>query len=258
MSFQQERMIQTYGPEGIFEEGAWKFDSDKLFGPKEAVAVWGVLSDYGIVPPASEDLVFVSPTANIPTHEIAIWQEDSKIRKGSSLFLAGDILSLNPSKLLQSTAPVSPSRRFHYFQWDAEALPLNPGSVDVLWDRKGLVWHASQRGNREELLDIFRSYHKLLKKNGAVILDNIQFSVYQNSLNPLQTFQSFVRDGLTPLKIIKRPSDLFPGKPFGQYEHSTVDLISEFGLSFRREVESLFAIYNVGSGILRTKALVRR
>lgn len=256
-------IVDTYGSGGIFSEGFWKADSDRLFGPTEAVKVWELLSDAGLIPSIDSNLVFVSPTANIPTHEIAIWKDDSRTRGGSSLFLCGDILSLKPNQLVkQASFPGSVEHRFCYFRWDAEALPLRPGSVDVILDRKGWIWHcAKDSKNKLRLAEAFKSYHGLLKKNGCLVLDNNQDVAYLRlSILNTTNIRRLMGGILAEFRIRPRPrpSELYPGTLVSQYEASTVDVVDGRDPQIWTDLQKLFSIQDIGSGSLKTRVLIRK
>lgn len=257
------KIAETYGRRGMFSEYSWKADSDRFFGPTQAVEVWGLLSDAGLSPSIDSDLVFVSPTANIPTHEVAIWQAGSATRRGSNLFLCGDMLPIKPNHILKQTFLLGSSEhRFCYFRWDAEALPLRPGSVDVIWDRKGWLWHCAEDSrDKLRLAEAFRSYYDLLKGNGCLVLDNNQDVAYLglSILNAIN-IKRLTRDALIKFRIMPRcrPSELYPEALVSQYEKSTVDVVTERDPRIWNRLSELFDIRDIGSGPLATRVLVRK
>lgn len=263
MSEIKEKIMKSYGPKNIILEGSWKTDSDKFFGPKEAVEVWRMLKNSGLVPGENEDIVFVSPTANTPTHETAIWQEENKTRSGSSTFLVGDLLPIDPKSVIEAAnIPDDTQNKFTYFHWDAEALPIQNNSVDVIWDRKGWVWHAVYNFQDSERLDkAFKDYHELLKPGGIIVLDaNPSYTDYLRSLSRKDKLNMamnrlFIKSGL---RAKAKPSEFYTGSPQGQYEDSTVGMINKNYPLFWITASNIFGISDYGSGTLAHRVFVKK
>lgn len=257
-------IIEVYTNGGFYQPTVWKEDSDKLFGPSQAVAVWTNLKDKGFIPDDTKNIVFVSPNANLPTHEVAIWQTDQETRKGKSLFLASDMLNIQTTGTDQFLRKVcsyqSPQSRFQYFLGDVERLPIQAGKVDVLWDRKGLLWHLAFRcitnmdayeANklRFRLQMTFGIYGLLLRPKGCLVIDSIDgFKDYLQGLND--------EEGLREVTD-HRPSIMFPNAP-GQYEPSTVDHITDAYPQIWDRLSTVYDIEDIGLGTLKTRVLRKR
>jgi hypothetical protein len=69
----------------------WKLNSDEHFTPEVVRGVYRNLVDAGVIPSPENDFLFVSPTANVPTHETTLFNQDQKTRTGKATFLVGDI-----------------------------------------------------------------------------------------------------------------------------------------------------------------------
>ncbi|MBI2022050.1 hypothetical protein HYS93_04210 [Candidatus Daviesbacteria bacterium] len=264
----KEGYISRYEGQGPFVRGSWKSDSDRLFGPLQTVAVWQNLIDASLVPVLDTRLVFVSPTAAEPTHELAIWQFERARQRPKSHFLVGDIRQIDPNStypnLCFSTVldEAGSCRRgaigFQYFRWDAERLPIAPGAVNVLWDRKGWLWHlANDIKDPQRLWENFRRYHRILVKDGILVIDAIEGfdrSLTDGQRRKLhQMYEEFQKGEVE--KYL--PSDIFPDPP-GQYEHSTVDLISKCDPDIWNKLPWLFAIKDVGEGVEKVRVLVKK
>lgn len=256
-------MLGKYGPEGDFLVGSWKEDSDRLFGPGEALVIWWFMQKAGLIPDRAAGIVFLSPTANIPTHELTMWQTDSLTRKGKSLFLVGDLLpELDPRAFLgQSDLSDGKGHRLAFFRWDAETLPIKPNSADIIWDRKGWVWHlAADIKDNARLVRAFKKYQRLLKSGGSLILDaNDRFDEYLEKISLTErcrfTRQMYLDNmGAFPKS---RPSQYYPGSPIGQYERSTVEQIDRLNFDLWAELENLFNIQDIGEGIFKHRVLTK-
>ncbi len=174
-----DEVQKTYSqPAGV----RWKDYSDTYFGPTEARATYNALYHAAIIPGPGAPLRFVSAAANSATHEVAMFEHDCRVapdRKGGRQFIVGDIADV-PARTLPGPTF---GDGFLHVRWNAAQLPLAPGSVDVLWDRKGCVWFAlmndyqnpNQGLGRSPLmaLAVLAHYHEILKPGGSIVLDAI-------------------------------------------------------------------------------------
>ena len=59
---------------------------------------------------------------------------------------------------------------------DAYFPPLENNSIDVIFDRRGAMWHSAnideELGNRENVMQLFEVYRNKLKEGGILIIDN--------------------------------------------------------------------------------------
>jgi hypothetical protein len=166
------KIVDTYEGRDIYREGAWKLESDQIITPEVIDRIYDHLRSYRILPAPHLPLTFVSPTANIPTHELSFFNKDSETRTAESLFLVGDIssLPLEPTQKQEQRG----NKTLQYFRWDAHELPLSPQSVDIIWDRKGWLWHILSEKNEVLMIETMKNYFELLRPNGAIVIDSIQ------------------------------------------------------------------------------------
>ena len=243
---------KLYEGKSWYRKGKWKEDTDHIVGPEVIRGIYHELSNAGYVPPPERDFIFVSPTANIPTHEITFFHEDQRFRKGHALFLAGDISDVAVDR--------SDIRRdeeqgiFQYFKWDASNMPVRGGSVDMLWDRKGWLWHAAYTKRPKQFLESLENYHRLLKDNGCVVVDAIPGYFQElNRMSLSKELKNSILFVLGYLNIRKvRPAELFrPG--VDQFEESTVDLIDVMGgKRYGRvweKIDTMFDVEFIGQGV---------
>jgi len=126
---------------GGLESTPWK--DKEFFSPEDAVVVWDSVKDrLGITD--QQELVFVSPTSNIPTHEYAIFEHEAD-RSGPTRFITGDKERLNPKLILAKAAQLQDTNSNISFEFqggrDAQGLLRAVGEVDIIWDRKGKLWY---------------------------------------------------------------------------------------------------------------------
>lgn len=247
----KKAMVRAYP-----EFPGWKEDADKLFGPKEVVKVWSSISEF--LPPPERDLVVLGVSENIPTHLAAIWNQAIGERSGRVIFLVGDIGVFPVEDLLnrEIKPKIDERHTFDVFQWDAENLPVKPGSVDVIFDRTGWLWHCIREYKDEDrLVDSLIRYNQLLKKDGVVVIDAIEgFDEFFKSLPKKEREQAEekIRRG------VLRPSEIFKKAP-GQYQPSTVDVMTKgTGEDFWFYVGRFFEIKDIGEGVTRVRVLKKK
>lgn len=242
MSEQQDDIIQ--GIKKLYSDPSnlWKERYDKVFGPTQAVQVWLQIRQNGLLPDARGNLTFLSPTSNVPTHEIAIWKEEISQRVGTTRFLVGDLVSI-PSigKQLEEVKPyLSDNHKFDYFQWNAEQLPVGNQSVDVIWDRKGWLWHCAnikiaseeksdaidilrtRRTVRKKLQKAFSEYNRILRVGGILVIDQVDY-----------WYEEF-------------------------FEPSTVTMIDEHAGRDFGPLKKAYTIKDIGEGDFKTRILIRK
>jgi hypothetical protein len=148
----------------------WKLNSDEHFTPEVVRGVYRNLVDAGVIPSPENDFLFVSPTANVPTHETTLFNQDQKTRTGKATFLVGDMC---PTPLCpESISKKTDTGSFQYFRWDAETLPIKPGVADMIWDRKGWLWHAARDLSPERFILALHRYYEILKTGGSLVIDH--------------------------------------------------------------------------------------
>lgn len=205
----------------------WKLNSDEHFTPEVVRGVYRNLAEAGIIPPPEKDFLFVSPTANVPTHETTFFYEDQKTRTGKAAFLVGDIC---PTPLCpESISKKTDTGSFQYFRWDAETLPIKPEVADMIWDRKGWLWHAARDLSPERFILALHRYYEILKTGGSLVIDYAD--------------KAATKAGL-------------------EFEASTVKVIRECQTPKSPDLEDtiriMFATKVVGSGLGRVKVMRKR
>lgn len=201
----------------------WK--KEERFPSFEALDVWKNVKRLFLHEKQSS-FVFVSPTANYPTHEIEIFRSEAFERKGHVTFLVGDIADLNPKvEISQIKRLLGEKNKFIYFKWDARNIPVKEDTVDAIWDRRGWIWYCAKLLENRETIESLQRYHKILKKGGVVILD----ADHDQGAN--------------------------------KYGHSTdevVRLMVDENFWDNEEIKNMFDIHNVGEGLKRVLVLVKK
>ncbi len=184
LGYVKEDLAKDYSNKGMLTN--WKEQADAQFGPEDAVVVWNQLRSNNLLPPLEQELIFVSPTANIPTLERAIYMNELAHGRNKAKFFVGDIAVLNRVNIDAAIGDVrgnpkdinKDSSNFFYFRWDADNLPIQDGIVNAIWDRKGWIHHiatSQAQFTAEERLILVKEaldkYKKALNKDGVIILD---------------------------------------------------------------------------------------
>lgn len=147
------------------EASPWK--EQELFSPEDAVVVWeNVKQALNITP--ETDITFLSPTSNAPTHEFAILQHEAPIHTGNIEIITSDVVEdLYPKSLLEEAAQYTNDHiHFSFSDQTPAGYPHMPdGAIDVLWDRKGYLWHTTDPKKALEEFD------RLLAPGGALVID---------------------------------------------------------------------------------------
>jgi hypothetical protein len=97
--------------------------------------------------PSEGKILFMSVASNFPSHEAAIHNYAQKGREITTL--AGDIGRVITKETLTSLLdPPENNSRFHFFRWDAQKMQFKKeaveNTVNVLWDRRGVLWHQAE------------------------------------------------------------------------------------------------------------------
>ncbi|MEK9153916.1 MAG: hypothetical protein AAB798_00425 [Patescibacteria group bacterium] len=244
------------------KDNEWKDASDKLFTPEKARELYIEMRHAGFIPESVQNFVFVSPSANIPTHEKMFFEEDKKTREGRGMFLVGDIAHLNLD--LSHIQKFSSDNHFQYFQWDAERLPIKNGTVDMLWDHKGWLWFSCRAEDPNRFFSSLDQYYKLLRENGCIVIDDIGwFKDYLEHASILQKLRErFVRNLKYKYDLGNIQSSSIIDKDHrGQsleYEPSTVDRIQDLNIDAWEKIVKKFDMAVVGSGAGRVMVLRKR
>lgn len=176
--------------------------------------------------------------------------------------MVGDI---TPIELEQSQVRrTSKTGEFQYFRWDAEHLPVRNNSVDMIWDRKGWLWHCANKKDVGRFLATIDQYRNLLKDGGCIVVDNIAgFSQVVESMSPGEEMHSLL-SALFALGRIKKiaPSELVPKRIANQYEPSTVDNIDKLSSAKEGDIwgklMDKFEVVDLGYGAERIRILRKK
>lgn len=251
--------------------GSWKEDSDRVFRPEDAVLVWHQLRDLGFLPPQGQSITFISPSANIPTHEAAIFEVEKRFRnQGEDIeFITGDLAHISGELLIKHLPKPELNAIFTYQRWDAENLPLDPNSANVIWDRKGYFWHCAEwiRENKqspERLMAILREYQSILKPGGIIVIDAVPFHSILEVLKPnnIKPFiNAILKQAMSSHYRGVSPSQMLPDT-HGQYEESTVQQIDKLskrlGHNIWEDIGKYFEIVDVGAGLYKVRVLRKK
>lgn len=246
-----EHIVEQY-------ESPWKEASDTLFGPEHAIEVWQRIESEELLPPPSQHLVIVSAASHIPTHERALFTHIAETRPGGCTFFAEDIQ--NPKHWSATDQAVAtpihtPTSDFQFIQSDARNIPVARGSVDVLFDRKGWIWHASNVNtlNTKRVFTAFEHYYQLLKPGGILVVDAISgFREYLEQLTEEQQNRILASIGknMDPREVYENPP--------GQFEPSTVEMLDIYTPRIWARIEPLYEMHDIGEGQLRVRVLTKR
>lgn len=153
---------------------AWKtFEDSTIYRPKDAVELFDRLRAARLIPKDKEKLLVVDATANRPTHALAIHQRAMSVRQGVTITLAGDINAGYFAPYYQIGANKYGLDGFSYYEWNASNLPIETEVVDLLFDRKGWLWHCAKAGDRNKLESALEEYRRVLKARvGCLIIDD--------------------------------------------------------------------------------------
>jgi hypothetical protein len=239
----------------------WKEMSDHLFSPQMAVTVYRALEEARVIPPRGAPLVFFGATANIATHEQAIFDERRR-GGGESIFVVGDRAEVRPKTASASSGEAS----FQFLRWDASKPPVRRGTVDVIWDRKGWLWYGAHVKpttvvNVERTLASLAEYARLLKPGGCIVVDHIEgYADYQPQLTQLKGEISRLRAAGETVDFEAAAKAMPAGAH--QLEPSTVDEIRTAGETVGVDLWSIisrrFEILDLGEGVLRVRVLRKR
>ncbi len=256
MSIINERIANAYTNQGLFIPGSWYEDSRTLFPPEIAALAWQQLSDSDIriLPPADQDLLVVSPAAGMAEQEQEIWEQEVLRRSGAVQFLVGDI---QEEAVVGVQNQVRPTGDFTRFVWNADQLPVRPGVVDVIWERKAWLWHSAIDFDRIKIWETLHQYYDLLKTGGSIVMDAMDgFKLYHEHVLQSTDFSVKMAQHYAEKKKF-RPSELFPNAP-GQYESSTANVLEEAFPPIWKFLEEDFEIRDIGSSLLKVKTLTKK
>ncbi len=175
-------------------------------------------------------LRILSPTANTANIEADIFD---KLKNEFEVHLiAGDITSVEPDRRIKNRDGMS------YLRLNALELPFKDSCLDVIFDKKGLLWHAARKtfGEGTDLITpVLQEYFRALAKGGAAIIDSIEEG-YSHSVVDGEAFQSG--------KIEFKPGHISVGECL-QTEPSTLRLI-ELCMAKYPEIQANYKFETLG------------
>lgn len=140
-------------------------------------------------PDQANGFVFYSASANQGNFEYTMAQAvDASLSQKSPkppLFIAGDIFGhsgdemeqFEPGFVQTEAQKASPLKHVHFTRISADArhIPLQDGSVDVVWDRLGALWHVQSSRIVDPDLgsvgSLLSEYSRVLRPGGNVVID---------------------------------------------------------------------------------------
>ena len=175
----------------------WKNVSDRRFGKKEIAQVISLLNEKKLLPTNTDDALnfsFVDVSANKPTHPLSFLEELKRIMPHKKIrVIAGDMLANDLmktfSKTMQQRTKVTDN--FSYICWDGRSLPVKPNSADVIFDRKGCLWHSK---TRKEIIDSINHFYSILKKNGFILTDSIEAPFLQIEMSTISRIKGIFKE----------------------------------------------------------------
>ena len=251
------------GIRNIYDGGHdWKRSADWHFTPKVAAGLYKDLVAADVIPAPEKDFVFVSTSANIPTHEMVFFDEDRARRTAFSLFLVGDISEI-PMRVGYKRKERGKAS-FHYVLWDAEKLPLPNDFADTIFDRKGCLWYAARDLSLERFLGVIAEYERVLKPGGSIILDySPEYRKMQarTSIPERQRIDEKFRQlqaGVSPITV----GQTFTDPNATDFDYSTVDMIQHHkikpGSPEEKEIQKRFSDKIVSQGLSRVLVMTKR
>jgi len=175
MDAEQKQMIEKFTGEvkaGYEGNRRWKEESDSIFFGKEWAKEVAQLFKDDILTDRPGKVTILSPTANSGSNEADIFDE---IKRSNNVhFIAGDIADVAlDRRILNGAGP-------DYARLDALNLPFKNNSVDIIFDKKGLLWHAcvdSIGSEKKTILfkKVLEEFTRILsEKDGSIIIDAIE------------------------------------------------------------------------------------
>lgn len=248
----------------------WKVASDRKLGPDCIQHIVTNLIEAGVWPSSRQPMVVLSPTANVPHHELQLWKYAQQIHYAPVTVLASDLI--NHCQSGEQVSQRAGQHTFQYLQADAALLPICNGSVDILWDRKGWLWHLADTQQVDSLQDTLLQYKQKLKPQGAIVIDAIstldveRWRIYLSALVlvlglPFLAVLPLLQPNM--LKVLPQEVVQFDRFLLNQYEQSTWQLFKELGAytSFMDWLHEHFFIVALGDGkervtVLRPKSTI--
>lgn len=228
-----------------FSENSWKEDTDELITPDVITQIYTLLYLEGFIPSFNKDFIFLSPSSHIPTNEEQIFELDATQRRRKGLFIVTDLRHISfPTPALKKN-----NSHFAMLQANVNRLPFLSNSVDMIWDRKGGIWHSYNFWYPFSVYKLLSKYHRLLKPGGVVVLDALEG-------RPTLRVRS-ISDVIRILQLSEiRPSDLFEATE--QYESSSAEVFDHLPKKEQRKIKKYFTQKIIGEKKTRVMVLQKR
>jgi len=157
-----KELKNKYQEGGFWDD--WKERGDNYFGPSEARKAYDLLRAQGVIPPEGE-FNFLSPSANIASHERCIFERDRECSPDRARHFVCTDLCESIVKKVQFTLS---EEGFEYYAANVFEQKHPKGYFDVIWDRRGALWH-SEPASRKVLM---KKYYEWLKQGGSIVIDS--------------------------------------------------------------------------------------
>lgn len=145
-----EYIQEKYGEKGLLKN--WD-KMCQIADPEYSQKLYETIKEHNIFPDDLNGFVFLSPSANMGSKEIGLAKIiDQKLQNNDldkkPLFIASDFFGTRDKKgnfkpgFDAKTIPDLDNVEFSFVSADANRLPIKDGTVNLIMDRMGAIWHT--------------------------------------------------------------------------------------------------------------------
>ena len=146
---------------------SWKSQEDTLFLESQVETTLQILKKI-LSEKATAQISILSPTANTASLEARMFKKLKQEKEFSNIsFIAGDVADIAIDKEVFNNDVL-------YARFDALNLPFKDNSIDILFDKKGLLWFACEYKKIDKITESLEEYFRILKEDGEIIIDAIK------------------------------------------------------------------------------------